>query len=290
MKQITRKQHFVPRFYLQRFARDGKIQVLDVRAKRIGKPRPFASVCYDNFFYAAKTGVQDEVSQVLEDGFGKIENIIANALPRAIEHAAGQQLTNVDVDALANFMSLQWIRTPYFREQVEEIFGFGMEKIVKKLANLGLFRNESEQVEEYIRAGQYNIRTPDNTLSLLFVKEIPMLSKHFLAKKWRIFLSERPNHFITTDNPVAEWTPPRPGIFGASFMERVQLLALTPYILIATSHPDSNNLEQQPVERTSYHNATGKRVLMFNQVLATNAHQFVYAPRKEEFERLLKAM
>ena len=52
MKQITEAQHFVPRFYLKLFARQGKIQVLDARAKRIGKPRSPASVCYRPFFYA----------------------------------------------------------------------------------------------------------------------------------------------------------------------------------------------------------------------------------------------
>ena len=46
MTQITGKQHFVPRFYLKRFAKEGQIQVFDVRAKRIGKPRPYGSVCY----------------------------------------------------------------------------------------------------------------------------------------------------------------------------------------------------------------------------------------------------
>ena len=39
MTQITRNQHYVPRFYLKRFAKEGQIRVFDVRAKRIGKPR-----------------------------------------------------------------------------------------------------------------------------------------------------------------------------------------------------------------------------------------------------------
>ena len=47
MTQITKDQHFVPKFYLKQFAREKKIQVFDVRARRIGKPRPYVSVCYE---------------------------------------------------------------------------------------------------------------------------------------------------------------------------------------------------------------------------------------------------
>ena len=36
MTQITENHHFVPRFYLKRFAGEGQIQIFDVRAKRIG--------------------------------------------------------------------------------------------------------------------------------------------------------------------------------------------------------------------------------------------------------------
>ncbi len=97
MTQITKDQHFVPRFYLKRFAREGQIQVFDKRAKRIGKPRPYASVCYEKFFYAARTGVQDETSQAFEDLFGQIESVIADALPGVIKRAGDLELTNNDL-------------------------------------------------------------------------------------------------------------------------------------------------------------------------------------------------
>ena len=294
MKQITKDQHFVPRFYLKRFAGEGQIQVFDVRAKRIGKPRPYASVCYEKYFYAAKTGVQDEISQKLEGLFGKIENIIADALPGVIERAVGRQLTSSDLDVLANFMSVQWIRTPHFRELVQEGAGIGMKQIVKKLAISGGLRStaeglemSSEQIEgmeRFILSGQYNIRIPDNALPLSFVKEIPIFSDLLLAKKWRIILSEEPYRFITSDNPVAEWWVPP----NTSFMERKHYLPLTPSILIEATRPDSIDPEQQSVGRPSYHVANGKEVLMFNEVLASRAHQFAYAPQTEEFEKLLR--
>ena len=303
MTQITKDQHFVPRFYLKRFAREGQIQVFDKRAKRIGKPRPYASVCYDKFFYAARTGVQDETSQAFEDLFGQIESVIADALPGVIKRAGDLELTNNDLDSLAIFMSVQWLRTRFFRERVQKIYSDMMKWVLQMKTSGPRFQHSlrrmnderdvsDEQIEEvkrFIQSGEYDLRF-DNAPHLNFIDEekIKGFCNLLLAKKWRIIFSERPYYFITSDNPVAEWIPPRTGIFGATFMERKHYLALTPHILIETIRPDGMDPEQQPVERLSYHAANGKGVLIFNIVLANHAHQFAYAPQIGEFERLLE--
>ena len=215
MKQITKDQHFVPRFYLKQFAKEGQIQIFDVQAKRIGKPRPYGSVCYEKFFYAAETGVQDELSQILELMFGRIESAIANPLPEIIKRAVGRKLISSDLDVLANFMSVQWIRTPHCRKRVQTIAVEAMKKILKKLASSGALRSAPqdmgmsdegiERLEQNILSDRRNLRIPTNAFSLLSFKDIPEFSGRLLAKKWRIVLSEEPYRFITSDNPVAEW-------------------------------------------------------------------------------------
>ena len=306
MTQITKKQHFVPKFYLKRFAKAGQIQVFDVRARRIGKPRPYVSVCYEKFFYAAETGVQDEISQAFEDVFGQTEKMIAEALPGIIERADAQKLTNSDLYVLAYFKSTQWLRTPSFRERLQKIQAETQKWMLKQRASLPGFQDyicstadgreiSDEQIEEvkrFIKSGEYDIRN-NNAQHLNFIDEgnINGFCNLFLAKRWRIYLSEGPYHFITSDNPVAEWwIPPRTELIPVTFMDHRHLLALTPDILIETCRPDSMNPEQQPVDRVSYHTANEKRVLMFNKVLVNNAHQFAYAPRTDEFEQLLKAI
>ena len=303
MEQITRDQHFVPRFYLKLFAKEGQIQVFDVRAKRIGNPRPYASVCYEKFFYAAETGIRDEISQEFEDVFGQIENVIAEPLPGIIERAVAQQLTNGDLDVLAYFMSVQWLRTPKFRERLQKMESELMKWMLSRSPRFqdsirihsaaeGLEMSDEKQIEEVKRFIQSAVLRTNNALSLNFISEekINGFCNLLLAKKWRIILSEGPYHFITSDNPVAEWFPPRRGLAGATFTERGHYLALTPSILIETVRLDSMNPEQQPVDRLSYHTANGKGVLMFNAVLANHAHQFAYAPQTDEFEQLLTAI
>ena len=272
-----------------------------------GNPAPTCRVCYEKFFYAAETGVQDEISQAFEkDVFGKIEDVFEKALPEIIERTDAQKLTNGDLDMLAYFMSVQWLRTPFFRERLQKIQAETQKWMLKQRASLPGFQDyicstadgreiSDEQIEEvkrFIKSGEYDIRN-NNAQHLNFIDEgnINGFCNLFLAKRWRIYLSEGPYHFITSNNPVAEWwIPPRTELTPVTFMDRRHLLALTPDILIETCRPDSMNPEQQPVDRVSYHTANEKGVLMFNKVLVNNAHQFAYAPRTDEFEQLLKAI
>ena len=49
MTQITRHQHYVPAFYFKRFAKEEeewRIQVFNVRVKRIEKSRHYGSMCH----------------------------------------------------------------------------------------------------------------------------------------------------------------------------------------------------------------------------------------------------
>ena len=305
-KQITKDQHFVPRFYLKRFALEGLIQVFDVRAMRIGKPRPFGSVCYEKFFYAIETGVQDEISQAYEEDFGRFENVIDKALPGITERALNRQLTDDDLDKIAGFMSVQWIRTRYFREWLQKMESEILKQLYKKLASFSGFQDSvrsteggretrDEQMEEriqFIQSGEYENRLSNNALHFKFMRNEDFNGFHnlLLAKKWRIIHSKESHHFITSDNPVVQWIPPTKGIFGPTFMDRVHLLPLTPNILIETTPPGSINPEQQPVDRLSYWAANGKGVLMFNKMIANHAHQYAYAPQTGEFERLLRAI
>ena len=304
MTQITENQHFVPQFYLKRFSKNGQIQVFDVRAKRIGRPSSCKKECYEKFFYAAENGVQDEISQAFEDVFCRIEDVSAKALRGVIERAVAQHLTNGDLDELAYFMSVQWLRTPFFRERLQKIRSEFIKSFIQlRAAHSPRFLQDHiqeaaeahevseemrEAVNRFIESGEYDFRETNNASHLNFIDEdkVNWFYNLLLAKKWRIILSEGPYHFITSDNPVAEISP-RTELIPVTFMDRRHLLALTPDILIETCRPDSMNPEQQPVDRVSYHTANEKGVLMFNNVLVNSAHEYAYASQRDELEQLL---
>ena len=307
-KQKTKDQHFVPRFYLKRFALKGQLQVFDVRAKRIAKPRPYGSVCYQKFFYAVETEVEDEISDAFETLFSQIENVTAKALPGIIDRAHALQLTIDDQDTLAYFMNVQRLRTHYFRELLEKNVSERMKWIYSVRATLApgfrdLLRRAAEDIEEkvsdeqkeeviqLVKSGEYNFRF-DNSIHLNCIDEqkVNEARDRQLAKRWRIIFAEEPHHFITSDNPVVDWIPTTKPLFGQTLMEGEYLFALTPKILIETGYPDSVNREQQPVGHLSYHTANGKGVSRFNSMLTNRAHKFLYARQRDEFERLLRAI
>ncbi|MBI4235577.1 DUF4238 domain-containing protein [Candidatus Peregrinibacteria bacterium] len=80
----TKVQHFVPCFYLKNFAdKDGYLEVLNIKEKRMGKRRPYQGLGYAHYFYAAKTGVPDIISQQVEEWFKPMEDFIARELPNS---------------------------------------------------------------------------------------------------------------------------------------------------------------------------------------------------------------
>ena len=262
-KQRTWRQHFVSEFYLEQFAiekpKQGfRLRAFDVRAMRIRK-RSYSpgGVCWKKFFYAAVTGVEDETSQYYEEVFGRFETVFSAALPGIIKRAVAQELTNDDLEHLAFIMTVQWIRTPSMREFV-----------------------------------QFTKSDNSSHLNLIRKEHVNGFHNLFLEKKWRIHLSQDPYHFITSDNPVVHWKPPMTGLIPVTFMDGSHLFALTPKILIETTRPRTMDPAQRPIDRLFYGTDTDKGSLafIFNRVIASQAHQYAYAPQTSEFERILTAI
>ena len=258
------------------------------------------SVCYEKFFYADETGVQDEISQAFEWVFGQVEDRFAKALPGITERAAGQQLTTQDLEELTYFMSVQWLRTPYFRQWFQKIRSEFMKWNLGLQSRLPGFQNhiretaaENKVSEEELRkavyglieSGEYDFRETNNASHLDFIrKHTDEVHICLLKGGWQIILAEEPYHFITSDNPLVKLNTTE--LFPRGFN---CFLALTPSILIEIyCRHDDMNREQQPIDRLSYLTANGKGVLMFNRVLASHAHQFSYASGADEFKQVLK--
>ncbi len=87
-EQITEDQHYVPQFYLRQWLDEtGGFYPVKIEEKQPPKLKIFSDksdqsrFCYENFFYAQHTGVEDEISQIIEKEFAKIETIFSQELP-----------------------------------------------------------------------------------------------------------------------------------------------------------------------------------------------------------------
>lgn len=304
MQQVTEIQHFVPKMYLKRFADErGSLNVLDVRDKRILKPRPYTSVCYSSFFYGAETGKLDEISQHVEAFLNRVENYIAQHLPGIIKRIIGyEQIESSDRYILSVLMSMLWLRTPKMRAQLNKLQG----NMKKKIMGLGagirvenylhdtgttLSDKEKEKLIDDLTKGNYELDF-DNIQHLRFLtKEMGFLSSGFAnlfyEKKWKIYLAKGNLRFMTSDSPIVEWyKKPTHFLIGRSFFERNHYFALTPDILIELTAP----MGSKKVKREALFSDKNDIVKIFNLLIADRANDFAYSSDRKTLDDLVNGL
>lgn len=218
MDQVTEKQHFVPRFYLKRFAdQQGLLRVLDIKNRKVLPQRAYGSVGYASFFYAARTGKADEISQHIESWLGEIENYTASKLPRIIEKLLNlEHIEEDDRYTVAVFLSMLWLRSPAMREQLnrmeeqvtKRVMGLDPEAMVDKyISDTGkqMTPDQKGKIIETFKKGRYKV-TFGNAQHLRFMVETLGLGEKgfanmFYGKKWKVYLAKGNERFITSGSP-----------------------------------------------------------------------------------------
>lgn len=300
-KQITKDQHYAPKFYFKRFAdEEGWLQVLDIRNGRLIKPKPFSGVCYAEFYYGINTGEADEASQDFEKFFKIIEDYFSSSYDQIVEDISSyKQLTFQQLDKLAWFLASMWIRSPQMRDQLNRTMADGMKQFMKLAASHPSFEENSiktlseegveatkEQLEDVRKSfieKDYEIEF-DNVHHLQFIVKCEEFRRWFIAKNWRIYLAKGKKKFTTSDVPVLdifnEGKNFAEKIYTNHIMQRQQFFALSPEILIELTDPRIG----KKVKRRVIDDAA---VLEYNLIRARHSDQFCYSSTKTELEDML---
>lgn len=303
-KQITKKQHFAPRFYFKRFAVDNLLQTLDIQKGRLIKARPYSGVCYADFYYAVETGKEDETSQVFERFFGEIEDKFAKEYDNIVDAIwSYRPLTDQQLDVLAWFMASLWIRSPHMRNQVNKTIADGMKQITTMMASQPNFKDGAkealekegyrvtdEQIEDArktLESGEYELAFDNNVNHLRLIAKCEEFYKWFIIKKWRFYLAKGSKKFITTDTPVVEVfnNTGRTMIeqtYSNHIAQRRHYLALTPEILIELIDPLKSGKKQKRHAITN-----DEMIVQSNLLLVCWSKDYAYATDKEYLEDLL---
>jgi len=130
----ARKNHILPRKYLERFSKDNRIWVLDFETKKQNNVRlEEAAIIKD--FYTVKT-IDSQEDDLIEQKFlAEIEGVCDPAITEAIDKRSFSQ-GEIWVK-LANYISLMYTRTPIFRQVFLETY----EQFFNQMAD-GLIENE----------------------------------------------------------------------------------------------------------------------------------------------------
>lgn len=115
----ARKNHILPRKYLERFSKDNRIWVLDFETRKQNNIRlEEAAIIKD--FYTVKT-INSQEDDLIEQKFlAKIEDLCDPAITEAVDKRPFSQ-GEIWVK-LANYVSLMYTRTPLFRQVFLETY------------------------------------------------------------------------------------------------------------------------------------------------------------------------
>lgn len=300
VKNTTKKQHYVPKFYLKLFADSKKVvQVLDVKNNRLGSPTPISGVGYEPYFYAAQTGTPDEISQQVEDWLQKHEDIFSKEVPPIIDRITNlEHINGEDKYILSGLMSMLWLRSPKMRESInkssedllKQIMSFSVPNRVDNFIKATGTKMSSEQREKMIKTfenGEYDLKFNNAQHLKMLTETLGFQDKGFTnmfyGQKWTIFIAKGNQKFITTDSPIVEWWLPPKSLYDGGFLERDKYFALTPDLLIKLTDPQGSS----KMKRKTLFEKDDDTVRLLNILLAAHSKRFAYSAEKAQLQEIV---
>jgi Protein of unknown function (DUF4238) len=219
MSQRTKKQHLVPKFYLNRFCdEDGLVWTYAAKTKPFGR-KPEETAVETNFYSPVGAGGEryDEAERLL----GMIES---GAAPLWDAVSEGKVLMGEDRDKIALFLAAQYLRSPsavHAGAKAVASFGYHTAQFIaanKEAHEQSVDSYEADTGEKISPEERENMREfisdPDNfTVDVLRSAGLPMLggighlANIFFTMKWVVGRS-KDQHLITSDSPVTRTSDP----------------------------------------------------------------------------------
>lgn len=252
-EQITEDQHYVPQFYLQQWLDEtGGFYPVKVEEKKPPRLKVFekkadqSRFCYENFFYAQRTGVEDEISQIIEKEFARIEGIFSKELPILEKKILNNEhITEGDRYKLAQCMIFLHFRgkkyldqsknmTDHITKQMMRHWVHHMDKDPNAKAEMDKLGLTKEQMVEFVYKGEFTVDY-GNVQHLEIMKDMEGFCNLLFAKFWRVYISHS-GDFITTDAPYLDM-PVTSNFYGNDFLSREQSFILSPRVVIIALYP-----------------------------------------------------
>jgi hypothetical protein len=290
-----KRQHYVPRFYLANFARDGRLWVRDNEKLENRWDRPENLALINNYYSLEKDGQKDNT---IEKGLAEIE---AASVPLINELDGGKDLSIDSKDTLSMYAAFQWLRVPDFQRGVEKIG----EHMVRQTMDMR-FRDEEDvkkSLEEFTqKTGQVIEKDPKELLELLkpenlnvkikrvlslemMLKQAETFANMFRQMDWLILHVNGGCSFVTSDNPLVLAPPtgfPRNSWYGYGIATKgcKKILPLT---------QSSCLLMLDKGDAVAHMNASKSEARGINRFVASQVTRFLFA-RDEALLNSLKSI
>ncbi len=222
-KKKTKKQHYVPRFYLSNWANEkGQIWVFDKSLKRSFQAN-IKDVASSNYFYDIPKEVLESVSddqkeiisfladkQIFEEMLSKIEEINSKIISKILSKTEKIMIfpMNVSTDnylkispqdkkELSFFLAIQYLRTKEARIQIEQLYTGTITALMQKTnyaPEIDFSKYDIALNQEYLQLFHLDILFSTDT-----IEKIATLLENY---HWQILINQTKNTFYTSDSPV----------------------------------------------------------------------------------------
>jgi hypothetical protein len=245
--------------------------------------------CYENYFYAQHTGKKDEISQVIEEEFAKVEGVFSKEIPRIEKKIINnEQISDEDKYYISTFMFFSWIRGKKHRQESQEMTNHLMKELNKRIVRLsdkddmekhGITK---EEMIELADKGEYSVDM-GNMHHMALLKDIEGFSNLLFAKYWKIYIS-RNGEFIATDAPYMDRAL-RKEFWANDFLSREQTFILSPRAVIVALYPKNMNgkkIARQDITNNKY------KIHTINTLTLMNSVRFGFHKDKSLLEEMTK--
>lgn len=207
-----KRQHYIPKFYLAGFCRDGEsLWIRDGEKKLTRSDRPENTAAINHYYSIDKDGQRDNS---IEKGFSQLEGRAVSLIGSLVD---GKQLPQESKDDLSLYAAFQWTRVPDFQRSVEKVAEHFLRQHMKMM-----FRNEEDvrkSLDEFAKeTGQTVGVEPAKMLELfqgdglnvdikrilsleMMLKQAEPMANYFRQMNWVILHAEGNCSFVTSDNP-----------------------------------------------------------------------------------------
>lgn len=184
MLQGPKRQHFLPRFYLEGFCRDGLVAVFDRDQNEVRRQQPINTAVIGHFYTQ-----EDEEGRRRFELEAALSEVEGKAKPVIDKLVAQQGVSDEERGDLALFMALACMRTPDMVNSVQALNG----QILAHTAKI-VFHDE-ERLFERLRIREKEVQASDEALREMAAKMVGAAQNEELRfetdQKWAVQMAMR---------------------------------------------------------------------------------------------------
>lgn len=282
----TKRQHFVPRFYLEHFTdNDGYTWAYDKHEGSVRADVPEATATETNF-YSVKSE-NGEYDDAIEDWLSKVESDAAPLYPKLLR---GNALVGDERSKFALFIASTYTRSPAMVNAVALAHGDlaqiassimapdrnALEKMLDAAEEAAGAEKASSEVREKLfkiwDEKQY-VMAVDKHVGLMTMDLTHHVAEMMIAMKW--FVYGNPDHkYISSDNPVVRITPTEfvdPNYGDGGFLHKHM------YVTVPLSSHRMLEMNWQKSDKAGVLKIERYRVRELNRMRAAFSERYLYS-------------